>query len=874
MKSSRLAWLGVCSLTLSWLFALPLYERPGWAWVPLLVVGVALNCLAFRGAEYRTPPAGAFVIVFSAAAAAAFVLSWPHKVGALMLLAAVAAAMFGRRLGRAAWVVPGFGVSALVLLLQALAWPAYAHFAARLHRVPVLDYVFAFVVRVLGGGAAASREGMFVQTSTGVQQFYTTWEALGAYVLVNVLLGGVVVLLLARRFWDDLFRLCALLLAYGAVRYTLLLFCFASFETADIFWLRSWLLASFLPLAPLLMWLLPLEWRALHVPSGLFARRPLTAAGLGSAAAALLLCVVLVEDPGVRKQGRVLFDEGHSNWEWMERAYDTEWYGEQSGYNYYSLGQYLRHYYQLDIKRETLTPELLKNYDVLVLKTPTSPYSPAEVRAVVEYVERGGGLWLIGDHTNVFGMGTYLNPVANAFGFGFKFDATYDLPTGELTVYEPPAKANRHPVANHLPFYMFATSCSLDAPLLSDNVMLGYGVKGAQADYSQKSFFPKDAHATTAIEFGLLVQSSARKFGRGRVLLYTDSTCFSNFYMFMPGKPELVLGSVEWLNRSDRFGWARLLLLAIACAAAAGAFFAARGAGRRQFFVVVPASVLLTGSAVVSAAGWLNARAYARPTPHTNYPTVAFDAEHSKFFLPVKQLKPKATDRGPEMHTFYVWTQRLGIVPEVRYEFTECLEGRDAVVVINPEREFTAEEVSRFVSYVEGGGKALVIDDPRNKLVSSAHQLLQPFGLRIDYRELHEGVIEDEARTPLWPAHHAGGVTGGEPLLYVRPPTPGRQGVPGAVRPASAATTPAAEPQPNAQDPRRPVLASVRRGQGVLVVMANANSFSTEVMGSTGTVPDERVRRVYELEYRIFRDILGVAAGRQNLAMRGGMNEE
>jgi hypothetical protein len=332
----------------------------------------------------------------------------------------------------------------------------------------------------------------------------------------------------------------------------------------------------------------------------------------------------------------------------------------------------------------------------------------------------------------------------------------------------------------------------------------------------------------------------------------------------------------------------------LALLAALGAGFAARGVGRRQLFVVVPAAALLSGSAVVAAAGWLNARAYARPRPHTNYPTVAFDAEHSKYFLPVKQLKPKATDRGPEMHTFYVWTQRLGIVPEVRYEFNECLEGRDAVVVINPEREFTAEEVSRFVRYVEGGGKALVIDDPRNKLVSSAHQLLQPFGLRIDYRELHEGVIEDEARTPLWPALHAGAVTGGEPLLYVRPAAPFRQGPPGAppqgspaappqgtngvaqpaVRPASASAPQSKEPQANAQDTRRPVLSLVRRGRGVLVVMANTTSFSTEVMGSTGNVPNEQVRRVYELEYRIFRDILGVAAGRQNLAMRGGTNEE
>jgi hypothetical protein len=59
---------------------------------------------------------------------------------------------------------------------------------------------------------------------------------------------------------------------------------------------------------------------------------------------------------------------------------------------------------------------------------------------------------------------------------------------------------------------------------------------------------------------------------------------------------------------------------------------------------------------------------------------------------------------------------------------------------------------------------------------------------------------------------------------------------------------------------RVPVLSVVYRGHGALAVMANSTIFTGQVMGATGTVPDENRRKIYNLEYRIFRDVLKVAA--------------
>lgn len=926
----RLLWLGAVLLTMVWLFALPLGEPPHWMWAGFLILGVAASSLAFRGLEFRPAPK-AYAALFLPLTLYTAVTPWPHNLGAIVVMVALLAALSARRNRYADPAVLGAGFSGLALLAQAIAWPAYEHVAARLHNFPLLNPVFAFLVNLLGGSASYGNDSIFIKTASGVSQLYTTWEVLGAFPLLNVLLTGGLLLMFFERVWDRLTRFFIIVMAYAIIRYIFLLFAFSSFGTSDILWRRPWTVISFLPLAFVLMKFLPLKTDAQEVtlPIVSFDRRTATVLGAGSLAIVALASALLFQDPGVRKPGRVLFDESHSNWEWMERPYDTEWYGEQSGYNYFSLGQYLKHYYETDIGKEPLTPELLSNYDVVVLKTPTDPYTPDEIRTVVDFVNGGGGLWLIGDHTNVFGMGAYLNDVASQFGFAFKYDATYDLATGNLSFYEPPQQL-RHPVTGSVPFYLFATSCSLEAPLVSEDVIIGYGLKAARADYSQRSFFPKEAHSSTAIEYGLFVQNGGAKFGDGRVLLYTDSTCFSNFYMFMPGKPELVLGSIEWLNRKNRFRFVSLLLLVLSLASSAVAVALIRKKGRDEIALIVFTVLLLGAPIGVLGIDAINRLSYPRPQPHSPYPVVAFEAEHSNYYLPAKQFGPG--DR-PDMQTFYVWTQRLGIVPEVRYKFADSLKGSNGVVIINPSRDFTEQEVAEFVRYVENGGNVLLMDDPRNRS-SSAHQLLQPFNVKIVYQEIPEGNVEDEQGNLIWPGHHLGIVAGGNPVLFLKPivhqpvtPAGGMQPdskkdkssrgkiqqpnanssnaasdrkAPSAVAKngniasqreagnANAAEIANAAGNRNGKlgrarngqaalgkdqanqnqkmlkgELRAPVLSVVHRGLGALAVMANSTIFTGQVMGATGTVPDENRRKIYNLEYRIFRDILKVAADAQ-----------
>ena len=94
-------------------------------------------------------------------------------------------------------------------------------------------------------------------------------------------------------------------------------------------------------------------------------------------------------------------------------------------------------------RRGPYDDELLSGYDVLILKTPEEPIPDAEIAAIDRFVRRGGGLLLVGDHTNLLGMGTHLNALSARHGIRFRYDSVSDGLTGGFV--ELPRPPDRPP---------------------------------------------------------------------------------------------------------------------------------------------------------------------------------------------------------------------------------------------------------------------------------------------------------------------------------------------------------------------------------------------------------------------------------------------
>jgi hypothetical protein len=592
-----------------------------------------------------------------------------------------------------------------------------------------------------------------------------------------------------------------------------------------------------------------------------------------------LLCFGLLWDPaGRHKEGRILVDEFHSTWEPTGRPFDTEWYGEESGYNYACIYDYCSRFYQMGRLTARIDEATLQNCDVLVVKVPTSRYASEEVAAIERFVKKGGGLLLIGEHTNVFDTGTHLNDIARRFGFRFRYDCVFDIDAVFEQRWQRPVVAL--PIVQSLPSFDFAVSCSIDpGASLGRAVIRSTGLRNLPADYHVSNFYPQvEDHAYS--RYGAFVQLWTTRRGAGRVAAFTDSTVFSNFSTFEPGKAELMLGLLEWLNHRNAAPDGRLVLLlnglVLGLAGLSGPsrilnrildglVFGLGGLigsrwiskrGLKKTSAANPQSAIMSSPALTGGrnpqspilllalgmSAWalavVGVRAVHRhgmPLPKPVRPFVHVVMDRTVCDTPLSKsgfLAGEANGFG----IFERWILRLGCFTS-RRRGPEALTG-DLVVFTYPSRTVTDEFREAVVRYVAAGGKVLVVDSPENT-ASTANSLLYPFGLSLDSsRTLNGSVVAVGKRSP---------------TQNPAPPATNPPGVPVEAAYKVAGGEPVITLEGTA------VAATARHGQGSVTAVGFGSRWADARMGVTGdVVPDPELRRVFDLEFTLLRDILSL----------------
>lgn len=560
---------------------------------------------------------------------------------------------------------------------------------------------------------------------------------------------------------------------------------------------------------------------------------------------------VAFQDPGVEKQGRVLIDEVHSDWESTLQKMDKEWYGTLSTYNYYSLAEWLNHSYIVEKNTNTtLHSALLTNYDILIIKCPTSRFSEDEVRSIISFVENGGGLFLIGDHTNVFGMNLYLNKIAREFGIEFNSDATHDLKTGKMSVYKP-SETLPHPIVQSMSSFHFLTSCSLNAPLNAEMVMVDSGLLGVPGTYTTKDFFREIGVQKPDMNYGFFLQSVALKYGKGRVVAFTDSTCFSNFCMFMDGYPAYVLGSMDYLNRSNEFGYINTLFYAFAIINLGLLLCFFRKEKKVMVIVLVVSLGVFSYWTAATTFSHMNRITYELPEPRSDYTTVCFDQEHSDV-----NISPTASvELFPERKqysTFFVWTQRVDCIPSVEETLGNAIKNGDIVVIINPKAPFEKEDIDAVTDYVDHGGNVLLMDSIFNT-GSTANELLQNFGIWITLKSTDRGIYAvNDTITNATENSSGSGSTNSN--MTTNTSTIGT-----VTRPFLSIV--GGERILMSEDNETSVAVAEIRNEtsgktGKIVVMVDSYTFSDPVMGGPLADPDEMQMQIYNTEFYLFEKIL------------------
>ncbi|MCL2766964.1 MAG: GldG family protein [Peptococcaceae bacterium] len=794
-----LSWIALLLLTFFWFSAVPVYE-PGSFFAPVCLLA-ALICAWISYWRGNLPGGG----------------NGSHR----------------NQIQAGAGFANGFILCVYIFFAQGAVFPFLYWLFAKFHQEGFLAIISGYILNLLGLQTIVEKGAIHIASAVGTVVITSAWEKFAAFHFLLLLVGGIVILILKKARLKHYLVFILVTSLYAVIRYSFLLAVYAHYRLHSIFWEQT---AAFLLLLPYVL-ILAVLFKKLNeqtvslagFPGWSFVRDRKTRL---LDAITIFAVVILVlsgtaffawQEVGREKQGRVLVDEYHSDWEWTDEAYDEYWFGERSGYNYYCFYEHINRYYHASRNTSPITSQTLTETDILILKTPTSPYSNAEISAVLEFVHRGGSVFLIGDHTNVFGTSSYLNQIAVPMGLRFRYDCTYELTRGNLQEYTSP-RLLPHPVVKGMPLFLFATSCTLEANWRAEEIILGSGLKNLPLDYSRKNFFPADPNAPL-MEFGVFLQCAGITYGKGRVLAFTDSTVFSNFWMFMTGKPELLLKSMQWLNRENS---SIVSNRAIAVAGIGFALCLLIGVTWRykQQGWVFPVGICLVAALTVFGMSYMyfSARAELLQTPEArlSYTKICFESEYTNGKLP-NDLSGFFAKADEQISTFYVWTQRLGCVPSLEESLSMAVEKGDIAVTIKPGRAIgNTEDLIKQI----GAGKTLLILD-NGEQGDYSGDLLRAAGMKIRQTSMSDTasafqLFGEQYQIPLTPA--AATVDGGMPLIF---------------------------------DENGKVVFSVQRiGSGKIAVFTDPDLFYNANLGDVSANLTEKTSLLTRLEFQIFKHLL------------------
>jgi hypothetical protein len=828
--------IGLAMLSVSWLFGLSYYhnaEPLTWTIIVVSGVGMLTRVRIHRPSPLESLIAAAMLLPVCVIAPWPFIVA-PLLVTSGLILTALPIPLLWPKKLASALILAG-----AVMTVQSLAVIGYEFVTSQSHELPrFLSQLLLVITGLLGADVALDGSTLALYTPRMVHRLGATWELFLDLPTLCFLVGGVVILCLSlfsdapdKKRKTQIAASIAILfmsvLAWLPVRTAILISIFLhralrtgydeNIALMSQFW-NTWLHLVLLvgPILLLLRFLpkTPVTHSVMATESSMKLSRRLMAASLVFIGIFMLTMGLVLDPPGQRKSGRIFVDEYHSQWERTDKPYDANWYGQESGYNYACIYDFCSYFYQMSRLNTPISDAVLGNCDVLMVKTPTSRYGREEIDSIKRFVERGGGLLLIGEHTNVFNTGTFINEIADVFAFRFRYDCLFGIDSVFEQLYHPPFIP--HPIIQQMPPLDFAVSCSVNpGRSLGRAVIRSTGLKNLPADYHASNFYPQ-VQDRSKMRYGAFIQLWAKRHGAGRVVGFTDSTIFSNFAAFEPGKTELMLGMLEWLNHHNSPFDLRPFLIGLGLVLiAAGIIFAQRQWG--TWTILLSAGML---GLVTSAVSVRAIHRHSMHLPKENRPMVQVVIDRTICNGPLSR-SGFISGQKDGFGIFERWILRLGYFTSRKQNadvFTGAL-----LVFLYPNQTVSEQFREDLAEYVTAGGKVLILDSPENS-VSTANSLLYPFGLAVNRSKQLRGSFKAQPDWPTITINSSCQIDGGKPIMWID---------------------------------STPIAASIRHGRGTVTVIGFGSRFTDANMGVTGdVVPDENLRKVFELQFRLLKTVV------------------
>jgi hypothetical protein len=202
------------------------------------------------------------------------------------------------------------------------------------------------------------------------------------------------------------------------------------------------------------------------------------------------------------------------------------------------------------IESDSITEEILKEVDIFVVISIKNNFSPQEHKTIWKFIENGGSLLVLGDHTDIGGMKDPLNDLLAPIGISYKFDS--GLPIEQNFDWEPCYGLMYHPISYNteiLDEIQIGVGATLEiSNLQSFPIIFGkYGLSD-RGDYLKNSYLG-DYNYTSGEQLGDVVLVAGSYYGNGKVIVFGDTSSFQN--LALTNSISFVKNVINWLAFSS-----------------------------------------------------------------------------------------------------------------------------------------------------------------------------------------------------------------------------------------------------------------------------------------------------------------------------------
>lgn len=377
----------------------------------------------------------------------------------------------------------------------------------------------------------------------------------------------------------------------------------------------------------------------------------------------------------------------------------------------------------------TLDAATLAQHDVLMLMNPTQPFDAVEHQAVWDFVRAGGGLLVLGDHTNIQEILAPLDSILSPCGIRVAFDSA--IPIAERWTWYNSIRVHPHPLTRGLrgeDDLKISVGASLHLSSGALPLLTGRDAYSDPGNWENRAgAYLGNMRYDRGEPLGDLPIVAGRDFGRGRVVVFGDTSPFQRTSVY--NTHEFLTRVFTYLAHGGRSVAPLVMRLA-------GALLLVTGCIR--IAASLPATPVALALAAFLAGAWLTLSAriatVALPDEPWRGDIAWIDLAHGN-----RVDVHAGRDDGINGFADHLWRQ--GYVPlGMKRVDLEGLAQARVFATVAPAFEFSRPERRALRQFVENGGLLIVASGFEER--SGSTSLLGDFGYAI-------------GRTPIGSAHQA-----------------------------------------------------------------------------------------------------------------------